>query len=99
MIFLLMKTNRLLLLFYSFCLTAGLAAAIPRLDLFISLVGAFGCSFLGLIFPPLISLIVYWDTVSRATLIKNSLIIILGFVGFATGTYASIEAIIMAFSS
>ena len=71
--------------------------AIPKLDLFISLVGAFGCSFLGLIFPPMISLAVYWPEVSWPILIKNLIIISIGLVGFVTGTYASIEAIVAAF--
>jgi len=78
-------------------LISGLAVAIPKLDLFISLVGAFGCSFLGLIFPPLISLAVYWPEVSPVILIKNLIIIAIGLVGFVTGTYASIGAIIDAF--
>jgi len=78
-------------------LISGLAVAIPKLDLFISLVGAFGCSFLGLIFPPMISLAVYWPEVSWPILIKNLIIIAIGLVGFVTGTYASIEAIVAAF--
>jgi len=43
------------------CITAGFAAAIPQLDMFISLVGAFAASNLALIFPPLIDICVHWN--------------------------------------
>jgi len=79
-----------------FSLQGGFAVAIPRLDLFISLVGAFGSSFLSLIFPPLVNLIMYWPNVSKTTLVKNSLVILFGLVGFSTGTYASIHEIFLA---
>ena len=84
---------------YSDCwFTGGFAVAIPKLDLFISLVGAFGSSFLGLIFPPILDLVVHWPKVSTATLLKNCLIIIFGSAGFVTGTYASVQEIVIAFN-
>jgi len=79
-------------------LICGFAVAIPKLDLFISLVGAFGSSFLGLIFPPILDLVVHWPKVSTATLLKNCLIIIFGSAGFVTGTYASVQEIVIAFN-
>jgi len=83
----------LLVLFIS-----ALAIAIPRLDLFISLVGSVGCSALGLIIPPMLHLMVYWETIHKAVLVKDFLIITFGIVGTVTGTYSSLEAIITAFS-
>jgi len=76
----------------------GFAVAIPKLDLFISLVGAFGSSFLGLIFPPMLDLVVHWPNVGTATLLKNVFIIIFGLAGFVTGTYASVHEIVTAFN-
>ena len=82
-----------------FCTPTGaLAIAIPRLDLFISLVGSVGCSALGLIIPPMLHLMVYWETIHKAVLVKDFLIITFGIVGTVTGTYSSLEAIITAFS-
>jgi proton-coupled amino acid transporter len=80
--------------------TVLIAAAIPKLDLFISLVGALSSSCLALIFPPCIDLLVRavdnelsaarW----RFLLTKNIFIIVFGLVGFATGTYISIKRIV-----
>lgn len=79
--------------------TIALAAAVPKLELFISLVGALSSSGLALIFPPLIDICVRWEEEQgfwRWTWIwsKNFAILILGLVGFATGTYASLENIV-----
>jgi len=79
--------------------TFGLAAAIPKLDLFISLVGAFSSSFLALIFPPLLELITFWPNPSKWTMFKDISIIVFGIIGFFAGTYASIESLVTAFSS
>jgi len=88
-------TFRTLLVLFTF----GLAAAIPKLDLFISLVGAFSSSFLALIFPPVLELITYWPNPGKWTLLKDISIILFGIVGFFAGTYASIESLVSAFSS
>nr|CAH0100894.1 unnamed protein product [Daphnia galeata] len=88
-------TFRTVLVLVTFCL----AAAIPKLDLFISLVGAFSSSFLALVFPPVLELITFWPNVGRWTLTKNSLIIVFGIIGFLAGTYASVESLVDAFST
>ncbi|XP_022244683.1 proton-coupled amino acid transporter 1-like isoform X2 [Limulus polyphemus] len=85
-------------------ITFGLAAAIPKLDLFISLVGALASSSLALVIPPMLEIIVYMDS-SMSTIrwiliiIKNSLITLFGLIGFMTGTYASINSIRVAFQN
>ncbi|CAG2175583.1 unnamed protein product [Oppiella nova] len=72
--------------------TFALAAAIPRLDLFISLVGALSSSCLALIFPPIIELATKWDMRrERGTnwwllVAKNTSIFLIGIIGFFTGT-------------
>merc|ERR1719167_262696 len=43
-------------------LTFGLAAAIPKIDLFISLIGAVASSTLALIAPSIMHTLVFWDT-------------------------------------
>ncbi|XP_022235220.1 proton-coupled amino acid transporter 1-like [Limulus polyphemus] len=100
-----MKTQRIweyvlraLLVLVTYCL----AVAIPRLDLFISLVGAMASSSLALVFPCLLEVIVFWDDDMTSSqwirlFIKNTCIVTIGILGFATGTYASMNAIIDAF--
>lgn len=79
------------------------AAVVPKLDLFISLVGAFCSSCLAWIFPPLFHTLTFWDSqqeegTSRlrftAYVTKNSLIAAFGMIGFATGTYCSIRDLV-----
>ena len=55
--------------------TDGLAAAIPNIGLFITLVGAVSSSFLALIFPPFIDLVTHWPDKGKynSRLIKVSL--------------------------
>lgn len=77
--------------------TLLLAVAIPKLDLFISLVGAFASSFIALVIPPVLELVTFWPEISKWVLAKDIGIILFGLVGFLTGTYASIDAIINAF--
>ncbi|XP_044598339.1 proton-coupled amino acid transporter-like protein CG1139 isoform X3 [Cotesia glomerata] len=77
-----------------------LAEAIPNLGLFISLVGALSSTALALLFPPIIEIVVRSqnNTLSYFKLFKNCFILLIGFLGFITGTYESITAIIKAFS-
>ncbi|XP_031630072.1 proton-coupled amino acid transporter-like protein CG1139 [Contarinia nasturtii] len=83
-------------------ITFLLAVAIPKLDLFISLIGALCLSTLGLIFPALIESMVYWhDTcgIQRALMImKNVLIAIFGLFAVFVGTSTSVIAIWQSFS-
>jgi len=79
-------------------LTFGLAAAIPKLDLFISLVGAASSSTLALMAPTVIHTMAFWDELSgsKAALVcgRNGLLFTIGFVGFLTGTFVSVGNII-----
>lgn len=75
-------------------ITFGLAAAIPRLDLFISLVGAVSSSALALMVPPILDLVTFWDTVSKWRIVKNVSVVLIGFAGFTTGTYVSVKNIV-----
>ncbi|CAG2114919.1 unnamed protein product [Medioppia subpectinata] len=82
--------------------TFALAAAIPRLDLFISLVGALSSSCLALIFPPIIEMATKWDDRNVNWWLlstKNISIFLVGIIGFFTGTYASLEDILKALKS
>ena len=97
-----------------------MAAAIPKIDLVISLVGAVSGTFLvilpnslmfvdayllelnsfqALIFPPLLEYLTYAPNISQLTLTKEILILIFGAIGFTTGTYAAILAIVQEFSN
>ncbi|XP_076669235.1 proton-coupled amino acid transporter 2 isoform X3 [Andrena cerasifolii] len=82
-------------------LTFVLAEAIPQLGLFISLVGAVSSTALALIFPPIIEMVVCWQNASLSvfTMTKDIVIVLIGFLGFATGTYESLTSIIQAFSA
>lgn len=81
--------------------TVAVAAAIPQLGPFISLVGAVCLSTLGLMFPAIIELVTYWESPGMGScywrLWKNFFIILFGILGFVTGTITSIEEIIIEF--
>jgi proton-coupled amino acid transporter len=90
------------------CMVTGtfvVAAAVPQLDLFISLVGAFSSSCLALIFPPLLDTMVFWHEQKGASrikiyrnLAKNIFISVFGIIGFITGTYCALDLIIAFFT-
>ncbi|XP_052900975.1 proton-coupled amino acid transporter-like protein CG1139 [Anopheles moucheti] len=71
------------------------AECVPNLGAFISLIGAFCSSSLALMFPPLIELIVAWTNGKLGVwlVLKNIIILLLAFLGFATGTYESMSAL------
>ncbi|XP_039286916.1 proton-coupled amino acid transporter-like protein CG1139 isoform X1 [Nilaparvata lugens] len=79
-------------------LTVLLAILIPNLGAFVSLVGAVSSCLFGLIFPPVIELLTYYEDFNYgrfySRIWKNIFIIIFGALGFITGTYFSILDII-----
>nr|XP_057912147.1 proton-coupled amino acid transporter 1 [Doryrhamphus excisus]XP_057912155.1 proton-coupled amino acid transporter 1 [Doryrhamphus excisus]XP_057912166.1 proton-coupled amino acid transporter 1 [Doryrhamphus excisus] len=75
--------------------TCALAILIPELDLVISLVGSVSSSFLALIFPPILQILVlHSEGLSPPVLAKNFMISLVGLVGFLAGTYIAVEQII-----
>ncbi|XP_058063869.1 proton-coupled amino acid transporter-like protein CG1139 [Anopheles bellator] len=85
-------------------ITFVIAECVPKLSLFISLIGAFCSSALALIIPPIIELIVEFSGVSSRTpyargllVLKNGCILLIALVGFGTGTYESVSKIIQEF--
>lgn len=84
--------------FMSQILTVLVAAGIPNLGPFISLIGAVCLSTLGLIFPSVIEIVTYWERPGMGKLNwrlwKNVSLIVFGIVGFLTGTYVSILEIL-----
>lgn len=90
---------RSLLVFMTFIL----AVAVPRLDLFIPLVGALASSSLALILPPLLELFTLWEgdqgkLVWTWLWLKNVFISVIGVLGFVTGTFVTITEIVKTFS-
>jgi hypothetical protein len=77
-----------------------IAEFVPKLSLFISLIGALCSTALALVFPPVIELIISWEPskkIDRWVLFKNMGILIVALIGFATGSYESIANIIKEF--
>ena len=81
----------------------GLAAAIPKIDLFISLIGAVASSTLALIAPAIMHTLVFWDEfdgiAGKLKITRNVFLFILGIVGMVFGTIYSIKDIIEYFIS
>lgn len=79
----------------------GLAVAVPYIDLFISLVGAFCISFSGIAFPAIMDSCVQHPVLrgNRKVLVhaKNIAITIFALVGLVVGTATSLEKIIEKF--
>ena len=93
--------NTFLFLVY---ISVGLAIGIPKLALFISLIGAFSSSALAIIFPPLMDELTfavegYITTKAKIRLCINLFIVLFGVVGFAAGTYVSVDEIILSFKT
>lgn len=72
----------------------AIAAAVPNLGPFISLVGAVCLSTLGLIFPATIELVTFWEKPGMGRFYwriwKNLFLIAFGILGFVTGTITSL---------
>ncbi|XP_046587245.1 proton-coupled amino acid transporter-like protein CG1139 isoform X1 [Neodiprion lecontei] len=79
------------------------AVAIPKLEYFISLIGALSLSGLGLAFPAIIYTCTFWNVTNRTEKIimiaKNSAVVAFGFLGLIAGTYTSLLQIINYFKS
>lgn len=78
-------------------LTVMVAIALPQIGAFVSLIGAVCLSMLGLIMPPIIELVTYWEHEGLGRLNwrlwKNCFLICFGIIGFVLGAYVSIEEI------
>ena len=79
--------------------TFTLAAAIPKLDLFISLVGSVSSSTLALMAPAIIDIVTQGAQCSALRKVKNVAIFVFGFVGFAAGTGVSLYNIVHFFQT
>ena len=81
---------------------ASLALSIPNLGDLITLVGSMASSTLSMIFPPLIHMLTFWKTSQQNSsillrhfwIVKDIIIVFFGVLGFAFGTFASLNSII-----
>ena len=84
-------------------LLVGLAAAIPKIDLFISLIGAVSSSTLALIAPATLHTLVFWEDFhgfwGRMKIVRNMFLLALGVVGMVAGTITSIKDIVEFFTT
>lgn len=76
--------------------TFVLAILVPRIDLFISLIGAVASSTLAIIVPASIDILIFWPKAGypKKKLFKDIFIILFGIYIFVAGTYTSIHNII-----
>ncbi|KAK3756780.1 hypothetical protein RRG08_066807, partial [Elysia crispata] len=80
-------------------LTFLFAALVPRVDLMMSLIGAFCAGFLVFVLPIVSELLLLHggpDGVSWTTWVKDVLILLFGVTAFLTGTYTSVRDIVVA---
>jgi proton-coupled amino acid transporter len=79
-------------------LQVALAAAVPKIDLFISLTGAVATSTLALIAPAIIHTTVFWKefegTSGKLKLARNIFLLILGILGMVVATVLSVKDIV-----
>lgn len=89
-------TRILLVLF-----TLLLAELIPKLALFISLVGAFSGAALSLIYPAIIDLLIHYsaNTLTWRVKTRDMLILVVGCGGLLSGTFASLRDIVEEFGT
>jgi len=90
---------------FRYCLvfiTFGLAAAIPKIDLFISLIGAVSSSTLALIAPSILHTMVFWEDFQggwgKFKIARNMFLLFLGVVGMVAGTITSVKDIVEFFT-
>lgn len=83
----------------SLIISVLLAELIPRLALFIALVGAFSAASVSLVFPPILDLLVCYarGRISPSDWARNCSILAFGVLGTVTGTYAAVHEIVSAF--
>ena len=86
------------LIYTSFCHQVALAAAIPKIELFISLIGAVASSVLALIAPAIMHTVVFWEDFNgisgKFKIGRNMFLFILGIIGMVAGTIVSVKDII-----
>ncbi|XP_063703102.1 proton-coupled amino acid transporter-like protein CG1139 [Culicoides brevitarsis] len=84
-------------------LTFCIAEAVPNLGMFISLVGALCGAGLALVFPPVCEFVIAYSRqqkgLSLSKFVINLMILLVGMLGFATGTYESLRGIFNEFSA
>ena len=81
-----------------------LAYAIPNLETFISLVGAFGISTTSLVIPIIIHTLVFWNTFEKTSdftffITKNFILFFISMVIFVTGITESVSSVIELWST
>lgn len=84
---------RTFMVLVTFCV----AELVPNLSLLLSLIGAVCSTVLALVLPPLLEFIILSceeDGVGWFVFIKNSIILVISLIGFATGGYESLSNII-----
>ncbi|XP_013189148.1 proton-coupled amino acid transporter-like protein CG1139 [Amyelois transitella] len=82
-------------------ITFVLAAAVPRLGLFISLFGALCLSALGMCFPAMMDFCCGWPDrlgPGRIIMYKDILLFIIGLIGLVAGTYVALVGIVKSFT-
>jgi proton-coupled amino acid transporter len=83
-------------------LTLVIAKLVPNLSLLLSLIGAVCGTVLALVFPPVLEFIILASEekgISWVVIIKNSIILLISLVGFLTGGYEGLSAIIKTYSN
>ncbi|XP_017487809.1 PREDICTED: proton-coupled amino acid transporter 4-like [Rhagoletis zephyria] len=93
-------TFQVLLRFFMVLCTFGVAVVVPKLGLFISLIGALCSTSLALLIPVILDFVIRAGVPKALTTwvyLKNMAIILVSLLGIATGTYQSIVEIIKEF--
>lgn len=83
-----------MIIWLSFVSAVVLAVAVPEIGPFIGLIGAFCFSLLGIVAPVLIEFATYWDNVTVFMVVRNVVLIVIGFLALVFGTTNSIEEIL-----